>query len=138
MRRSGVALLAALAFGIATVGAAVAEGDAVTTQNGHEFVCTGVGIYARSDPRWPAFPLKMVFAAGNGDYLGDVSVNLTDAGGKTVIVAHCEAPWLLAKLPAGRYQAELVANGEHNKTVQVDVPSVGQTQLVVAFPEIKG
>lgn len=137
MSRSTLLLLAAVALGT-WAGAGAAEGDTVMSQNGHDFVCTGVGLVARSDPRWPSFPLKMVFAAGNGDYLGDVSVNLTDASGKTLIVTHCEAPWLLAKLPAGRYQAVLVANGQYHKTVQVDVPSAGQKQVVVAFPEVKG
>jgi hypothetical protein len=38
---------------------------------GVKYACAGIGKVSRDDPRWKTFPVKLVFAAANGDFLGD-------------------------------------------------------------------
>lgn len=122
-----------LALGLATGAMAATESDQVMTQNGHEYVCTGVGLHARNDPRWGSFPLKLVFANPKGEYLSNISVSLSNAGGATVLDTHCDGPWFLAKLDAGRYKARVTSSAGREKTLEIEVPGAGQKQVVVTF-----
>jgi hypothetical protein len=72
-----------------------------TMVDGIEAVCTGVGSSAH-DPRWPAYPLKIVFAGKGGQFTTDVDVTISGKSGK-VMSAHCGGPWLLVKVPSQRY-----------------------------------
>ena len=54
---------------------AVAVQDTPTTINGIETVCTGVGS-AKDDPRWSAYPVKIVLATTGGANLANAHVSL--------------------------------------------------------------
>jgi len=82
---------------------ALAVQDTPATINGVETVCTGVGS-AKDDPRWSAYPVKIVLATASGANLANAHVSLT-SGGKEVAGLDCDAPWILFKPPAGRYTA---------------------------------
>ena len=73
--------------------------DTPTTINGVEAVCTGVGS-AKDDPRWSAYPVKIVLATTGGANLANAHVSLTK-GGQEVAGLDCDAPWILFKA-AGR------------------------------------
>lgn len=86
---------------------ALAADDAnVRTANGISYVSGGVG--AGSMEKLAAiagqFNLKLVFALKSGNYLSGVDVSIMDAAGKSLLAATTEGPWLLVKLPKGRYR----------------------------------
>lgn len=101
-------LMTATAAGFAFTTAMMAEQalavqDTPTTINGIETVCTGVGS-AKDDPRWRAYPVKIVLATTGGADLASAHVSLSKAG-KEVAALDCDAPWILFKPPAGNYTA---------------------------------
>ena len=84
-------------------GQALAVQDTPTTINGVETVCTGVGS-AKDDPRWAAYPVKIVLATTGGANLANAHVSLSQDG-KDVAGLDCDAPWILFKPAAGSYTA---------------------------------
>lgn len=50
--------------------------DAPVTVAGIETVCTGIGLDARTDPRWLAYGLKVEIAGPGGAYLADEQVTI--------------------------------------------------------------
>jgi hypothetical protein len=84
-------------------GQALAVQDTPTNINGVEAVCTGVGS-AKDDPRWAAYPVKIVLATTDGANLANAHVSLAK-NGKDVAGLDCDAPWILFKPLAGSYTA---------------------------------
>ena len=87
------------------------------SQSAH--LCTGLGLDAREEAA--AFPhtLKLVFAAVNGDYVGNVAINVSR--GKTeVFSGNCDGPWLLMNLDPGQYKVTAEFEGQM-KSVTVKV-----------------
>ena len=84
-------------------GSVFAAQDTPATQNGVETVCTGVGS-AKDDPRWSAYPVKIVLATQGGANLANAHITLSKAG-KPLVQTECDAPWVLFKAPAGSYTA---------------------------------
>ena len=91
---------------------ALAVQDTPTTINGVETVCTGVGS-AKDDPRWSAYPIKIVLATTGGANLANAHVSLTK-GNQEVAGLDCDAPWILFKPPAGSYTATASLIGSNN------------------------
>ena len=131
-----VACAAALALlAIAAAPARAQEGDPILEANGIKYACAGVGKASRSDPRWPAFPVRLEFAAANGDFLGDPAVTVSDAGGKQVFQAQCNGPWVLIELPAGSYKVHATGQkGQYAKDFEIAVKSGGQTRKTIRLP----
>ena len=96
---------AVVGFALTTVmlSQALAVQDTPATMNGVETVCTGVGS-AKDDPRWSAYPVKIVLATAGGADLAAAHITLTK-GGSAVVQTDCDAPWVLIKAPAGSYTA---------------------------------
>jgi len=66
------------------------------------------------------YNLKIVMATRSGAYLADVAVAVRDESGRPVLETRADGPWVLARLPAGRYSIEGSANGATvRKTVAV-------------------
>jgi hypothetical protein len=115
--------------------AAQGAGDPILEANGIKYACAGVGKASRSDPRWPAFPVKLEFAAANGDFLGDPAVTITDASGNAVFQAQCNGPWVLIELPAGSYKVHATGQkGQYAKDFDLAVKAGGQTQKTIRLP----
>ena len=94
------------------------------------YLSGGVGLDEREDLSRMTrdYNLKLSFAATGGDYLGDVAVEVQDAGGRLVLEAVSEGPWFFTKLPPGRYTVVVRAAGKsQQKTVQLS--GRGQTVL---------
>lgn len=137
-RLAAAALLSALVAGTALAQTA----DPIRTQAGIRYACTGVDADSREDPRWKQFAARLVFAAGSGDYLSQVTVRVVDAGGKTVVeVADC-GPWLLLDLPQGRYRIFASApDGQarrHDGSGALNVGGSGRSEAIIRFPDISG
>jgi hypothetical protein len=88
---------------VAQINTALAVQDTPTNINGVEVVCTGVGS-AKDDPRWAAYPVKIVLATTGGANLANAHVSLSK-NGKDVAGLDCDAPWILFKPLAGSYTA---------------------------------
>ena len=70
------------------------------------------------------FNVKLVFALASGDYLSDVRVLIADAQGHTLLDTVADGPWLLVRLPAGKYRiAATLGSQQQQREV-----SVGATQ----------
>src|ERR1700686_3310701 len=96
--------------------------EIVQTNGGVSYVSGGVGSASidRLNALARDFNLKLVFAAKSGDYVSGVKVTIADAAGKTLLDTTSEGPWLLTKLPVGKYQivATLAGNAE-KRTIAV-------------------
>lgn len=94
-----------------------------------EVVCTGVGS-TWDDPRWKAYPFKLIFAAKAGHYVSDVDVTITPTD-RPEIAVRCGGPWLLMKLPAGRYH---FAGRLDGTSAAADAVVPGSVRAVLRFP----
>jgi hypothetical protein len=110
--------------------------DTPTMIDGVETVCTGIGQDSRVDPRWNAYPLKVVLAGEGGQYLGEAQVNVA-AEGETKMDVRCGGPWILLKLEPGRYTVTAAINGNTAKSTAY-VASTGQGRIVLRFPTVGG
>ncbi len=90
--------------------------ESVHTLGGISYVSGGVGTTSldRLGSLARDFNLKLVFALKSGDYVSGVKVSIADAAGKTLVDTLSEGPWMLTKLPAGKYQivATFAGNAE--------------------------
>lgn len=120
---------------LATTAPALAVQDTPATINGVETVCTGVGS-AKDDPRWSAYPVKIVIANTAGENVAAMNVSLSK-NGKPVVQTVCDAPWILFKLPAGHYSASatMVAPPGTSRTADFTTTGSGaQKELTITFP----
>lgn len=101
-----------------------------------EAVCTGVGLDARQNPAWTSYPLKVETAGRGGQYLGDVHLTISQHDNPLAIV-RCDGPWILFRLPAGRYQLDAETEGK-TASSQALVPETGQGRVILRFPELGG
>jgi hypothetical protein len=110
--------------------------DTPTRTANIEVVCTGVGLDARQNPAWADYPLKIEVAGRGGQYLGDVHLSLSQKD-KTLATVTCGGPWILFRVPTGRYQVEAKTE---DRTVSSGafVPAVGQGRIILRFPELGG
>ena len=113
---------------------ALAVQDTPATMNGVETVCTGVGS-AKDDPRWSAYPVKVVLATAGGANLASAHITLTQAG-RTLVQTECDAPWILFKAPAGSYTATATLIGGSGQSHSADFTTSGsgaQKEITITF-----
>src|SRR5215471_1390998 len=128
-------LLSAFAFVPAQAADNIAL-DQTMTVAGIETACTGVGLEARQDAKWRAYPMLIEFVGRDGQYLSDGTVTMSGNGHDLSV--HCQGPWVLMKLPAGDYKIGVdVAEGGH-KDLNAKAPASGQTRLTVRYPNAGG
>ncbi len=133
-------LMAATAAGFAFATAlmmadeASAVQDTPTTINGVEAVCTGVGS-AKDDPRWSAYPVKIVLSTPGGANLANAHVTLMK-GSQEVAGLDCDAPWILFKPPAGSYTATAsLIGGTRSAHTSFSTSGGGaQKEVTLVFP----
>lgn len=69
------------------------------------------------------YPLELLFvqkARPTDEYLADVVVTIRDRSGKLLLDTTAEGPFLLARLPAGKYKIEAAYRGERKyQTVEI-------------------
>jgi hypothetical protein len=110
--------------------------DQPVTVSGVDTVCTGIGADAQHDPRWGAYPIRIEFSNGASQYLSDAHVELATAEGKELAALDCDGPWVLFKLPAGRYKvtATLIDQpGGGRSSAIFSPPASGQKRVVLGF-----
>jgi len=74
--------------------------------------------------------LVQTAALQSGSYLSDVNVTVIDSQGKTVFDQKLDGPWLMAKLPVGRYR---VNASYETQTLHRDVKVLAQKMEPVYF-----
>jgi hypothetical protein len=130
----GLVLAAGLVF-TALPALAQSGGDPILEANGIRYACAGIGKVSREDPRWKTFPVKLEFAAANGEFLGDADVTVTDSTGKAVFQARCDGPWVLIDLPTGAYKVHATGQkGQYAKDFSIAVKSGAQTSKSIRLP----
>jgi hypothetical protein len=111
---------------------ALAVQDTPTSINGVDTVCTGVGS-AKDDPRWKAYPVKIVLATAGGADLANAHVTLA-RGGKALVETDCDAPWILFKAPPGQYTATATLIGGSGQSHSASFTSgSAQKEVTILF-----
>ena len=108
--------------------------DTPVTINGVEAVCTGVGS-AKDDPRWSAYPVKVVLATSGGANLANAHISLTK-GRQEVAGLDCDAPWILFKAPPGSYTVTATLIGGSGRSSSANFGTTGsgrQKEITVMF-----
>jgi len=106
-----------------------------TQQQGDvSFVSGGVGLdesraLLSAASQWP---LSLRFTAGSGEYLADVHVTITDAHGTSVLDTTSRGPYMLVKVPPGRYSVS-VSHAGIAKTSAVTVAANGTARATFAW-----
>ncbi|WP_321963240.1 carboxypeptidase regulatory-like domain-containing protein [Paraburkholderia sp. J7] len=134
-RIASTLLVAACAFTLAS-GALAQTGMPQTEQQGDiSFVSGGVGRdestalrHARS--QWP---LSLLFTGPGSSYVADVEVKITGAGGATVLDTRSHGPYMLVRLPSGRYTVTATYN-DVTRTQRVNVAGNGSARATFSFP----
>jgi hypothetical protein len=127
-------LLAPVALLMLSTAPALAVQDQPATINGVQTVCTGVGS-AKDDPRWSAYPVKVVISNATGQNLAAMQVSLS-MNGKPVVQTTCDAPWILFQVPAGHYKATATMATAPGTTRSADFTTSGkgQQEVNISFP----
>ncbi|MGH6829109.1 MAG: hypothetical protein ACREFW_09395 [Rhizomicrobium sp.] len=107
--------------------------DRPTTVDGVQTVCTGVG-ESKDNPRWSAYPLKLVFVNSKGQYTAGEQVDISKDG-HMLMQTRCDAPWLLIKPGAGNYRVTATLQGAKGvRRTGADFSAKGQgPQKTVTF-----
>ena len=137
MRLFLISTLGALSAAAALTSGALAVQDTPTDINGVETVCTGVGS-AKDDPRWMAYPVKIVLATTGGADLANAHVTLARAGktgGQILAETDCDAPWVLFKAPPGKYTATatLIGGSGQSHSASFSTSGSGQKEVNILF-----
>ncbi|AOK24358.1 carboxypeptidase regulator [Burkholderia ubonensis] len=127
---SRFAIAAALAVGVAAGAYAQSDGLPAARQQGDvSFVSGGVGqdestAFQRNEAAWP---LALRFTGAGGEFLADVHVRITDAKGAEVLRTDASGPYMLVKLPPGRYTVQASYQGK-DETRSVTVTAKGSAR----------
>ncbi|AJY14427.1 carboxypeptidase-like regulatory domain-containing protein [Burkholderia dolosa] len=124
------ALAAGLAAGASAAYAQSSDGLPDATQQGDvSFVSGGIGkdqstAFERNESAWP---LALRFTGKGGEYLADVHVRIVDRNGAEVLKTDARGPYMLVKLPPGRYTVHASYQGS-DETRAVTVGAKGGTK----------
>lgn len=133
-----VATAATILGGGAAYAASPMPMDNPVAIDGTETVCTGIGEEAQTDPRWPAYPIRLEFSNGGSQYLSGAHVTLKNAEGKTLADLDCAGSWVLFKLAPGNYavSASLLWQASETRSAKFSTPATGQKRVVLQFTNI--
>lgn len=106
----------------------------VHTTNGIRYVSGGFGQGEREQLQQTAkdYPLKVVFATQQGEYIGSVTVQIQDARNQLILETVAEGPWLFIDLEPGQYTVKATAHAQ-SKQQSVQIAAAKQAQLQFAW-----
>ena len=98
-----------------------------------QYSCGGIGVDESTAMRaaMKDYPLSLLFAAKDGDYLADISVVIK--GGKEEMQFKADGPVCLLKLPSGQYSVQATAKNGKSQSQQVNVGAKGSHTLDFRF-----
>ena len=102
---------------------ALAQAPVVQAQGDVRYVSGGIGVGERLAlaAMHAEFNVHMTFAVKRaGNFIADVAVHVEDAGGRALLDAVSDGPWLYARLAPGRYRLRATYAGvEQSREFQV-------------------
>lgn len=92
-----------------------------------QYSCGGIGKDESTAMRaaMKDYPLSLLFAAKDGDYLADISVDIQSAQGGTQFTAN--GPVCLVKLPAGAYKVTATTKDGQSQSKSVQTGKTGHS-----------
>ena len=132
-RLLAISLVASL-FGLTTVAQALVV-EQRTSPNGVPWMSGGVGMEERAAIATfeDEYTLKIITAAIQHEaYAADVTFEVRDASGDAVLQGVADGPWILAKLPPGKYTVAVTSRGE-TQTQRVNVGGGHRAQVAFYF-----
>lgn len=78
------------------------------------------------------YPLELVFVGKDGSYLAGNPVVIRDASGQVVLDTQSEGPFLLARLPPGRYAVKAIYM-DQTREQRVNIGADGHARAVFAW-----
>ncbi|KVF70140.1 carboxypeptidase-like regulatory domain-containing protein [Burkholderia diffusa] len=113
--RFAAAAALAAGFAVAAPGAyAQSDGLPAASQQGDvSYVSGGIGkdqstAFEQNEAAWP---LALRFTGKGGEYLADVHVRIVDSKGTELLTTNARGPYMLVKLPPGRYTVHAAYQG---------------------------
>ena len=97
------------------------------SSNGARYVSGGIGEGEREEMllMLPDYNLKVVAAAqGSGAFIAGVGLVVLDARGGKVLETTLDGPWLMGRLPPGRYELQATHDGATQKRT-ITLPAKG-------------
>ncbi|AYH44655.1 carboxypeptidase regulatory-like domain-containing protein [Azoarcus sp. DN11] len=76
----------------------------------------------------PDYNLELIFARKDGSYLADTNVVVTNPDGRKVLELKGQGPFVLARLPTGKYHVTVASAGKEQMR-DTQIPAKGQRQL---------
>lgn len=121
--------------GIAVSSAVLAADPGVAAEKVN-YVTGGVGedSLARMAALGKEFNLKLLFAAKDGHYLGDVAVTIAAEGNRKILEAASDGPFLYAQLRPGKYAITATYAGT-SQTRSTAIAASGRRELIFRWEE---
>jgi hypothetical protein len=113
---------------------APAAGLTPQTSGGIRYITGGVSDEERDAMREQANGYNLwiwLARSGSGYFLANVKVSIVDARGQPVLDTVTDGPWLLARVPPGRYT---IRTDQSDAATTVNVGAAGHTVEVLRFP----
>ncbi len=125
---------AALAAALPAPAAHAQAAPAVKMQGDVAYVSGGVGEEEVQAIKGLArqYSLELHFVRADGAFLADTGVKIVDAKGKVVLDVTSDGPFLLAKLPPGRYKITATDEG-HAQTRNVHISAGGHARALFTW-----
>ena len=122
----------ALIVSLAGLGAVQAQDSIppmVKTQGAVQYACGGIGSDESTAMRavMKDYPLSLLFATGNGEYVASVDVDINSTGDAPIARFKAQGPVCLIKLPAGQYTVKATLQGKEAKSKKVTVGGDGKS-----------
>jgi hypothetical protein len=80
------------------------------------------------------FNLKLLFAAKDGHYLGEIAVTIIDAGNRKILDTVSEGPFLFAQIAPGKYQITANYAGAA-QTRSTTIAATGRRELIFRWED---
>lgn len=114
---AGIALVA---IGLASNAVQAQQPAPMQSAGAVQYRCGGIGLDESTAMRsaMPSYPLALLFAAADGEYLADVSVRLS---GASTAAFTASGPVCLLQLPHGKYTVTATTKDGREKSQTVDV-----------------
>jgi hypothetical protein len=136
MKARPVGAIGALMVAAALIWQPAAQAEPVVQQSGNiSYVTGGVGLEERAAlaQQTSDFNLKVVNAVPGRPFVADVDIAVKDSRGQELLRTTTDGPWLLAKLPAGRYTIH-ASDGNRTQTRTVQLGQ-SQREVMLRWPD---
>lgn len=127
-----------LVFAVNAAGAPLSQLPATKMQGAISYLSGGIGQTEANAIKHVAkgYPLELEFvlkAKPKDEYLANVKVRIKDAHGKVVLDTTADGPFLLAKMPSGKYALSADRDGkvEHR---QIEIAAREHRRVVFVWP----